>query len=119
MPIYSTCCVTCSARGTVFRRIVERDNLPACSCGGTLLRPVEAPTVAGAITPYESPASGKWITSASARRDDLARTNCVPYDPGMKQDAARNQKASMARTDALVEHFVDKTVGEFAACGRL
>ena len=36
--------------------------------------------IQGEIEPYQSPASGKWISNRRERRDDLARTGCVPYE---------------------------------------
>lgn len=39
------------------------------------------PMVRSDIEPYKSVVSGKWITSASERRNDLAATGCVPYEP--------------------------------------
>ncbi len=39
------------------------------------------PMVRSDIQPYKSPIDGRMITSASQRRDDLARNNCVPYEP--------------------------------------
>lgn len=119
MPFYTTVCKQCAARGSVYRKIAERNDLPACDCGGELFRPVEAPRVVPDITPYQSPATGQWVTSATERRNDLARSNCVPYDPGMKQDAQRNADRALREADTLVDHFVDKTAGELAACGRL
>lgn len=51
--------------------------------------PMEVPERDGICTPmiqsdipeYMSPVSGKMITSRSHRRDDLARHDCVPYEP--------------------------------------
>ena len=40
-----------------------------------------APRVKSDIEPYKSPIDGRLITSASERRDDLKRNNCVPYEP--------------------------------------
>lgn len=42
---------------------------------------ITMPTIRSDIEPYKSPVNGKWITTSSERRDDLARNNCVPYEP--------------------------------------
>ncbi|MBM3491280.1 MAG: hypothetical protein FJX68_12695 [Alphaproteobacteria bacterium] len=55
---------------------------------------------------YDSPIDGRPITSERARADDLARSNCIPYDPGMKQDAACRR----AEADAALERRIDDTV---------
>lgn len=36
--------------------------------------------VRGEIDPYQSPATGKWITNRRERREDLKRSDCVPYE---------------------------------------
>lgn len=42
---------------------------------------VVMPMIQSDIEPYKSPVDGRVIGSRSARRDDLARNNCVPYEP--------------------------------------
>jgi hypothetical protein len=42
---------------------------------------VVTPMIASDIEPYKSPVDGRVIGSRSARREDLARNNCVPYEP--------------------------------------
>jgi hypothetical protein len=41
---------------------------------------VVMPMIASDIEPYKSPIDGRVIGSRSARREDLARNNCVPYE---------------------------------------
>lgn len=43
---------------------------------------VVMPMIASDIEPYKSPIDGRVISSRSARREDMARNNCVPYEPG-------------------------------------
>lgn len=56
---------------------------------------------------YQSPVDGRAITTKHAREEDLARNNCVPYDPEMKTDYLRRQRESNEaiekKADALVE----------------
>lgn len=42
-----------------------------------------APMVIRDIEPYRSPVDGKEISSRSARREDLKKNDCVPWEPGM------------------------------------
>ncbi len=42
---------------------------------------IATPMVRSDIEPYASPIDGKMITSRTHRRDDLARSGCVPYEP--------------------------------------
>ena len=43
---------------------------------------VVMPMIQSDIAPYKSPIDGSVISSRSARRYDLAKNNCVPYEPG-------------------------------------
>lgn len=57
---------------------------------------------------YESPSSGKVISSHADRNDDLARTGCIEYDPGIRQDQERNTKAGDEAINRLVDETVEK-----------
>ena len=56
---------------------------------------------------YESPSSGKVISSHAERNDDLARSGCVEYDPDIKQDYQRNIAEGEAEMDKCVDSHVD------------
>lgn len=53
------------------------------------------------IEPFESPASGKMITSRSKMRDDLAQTGCREFEGCAveKQEAARQQQYQYEKED--------------------
>lgn len=55
---------------------------------------------------YDSPIDGKAVTSMAARREDLARSGCIPYDPCMKQDFNRR----IADNEKALEQAVGQTV---------
>lgn len=55
---------------------------------------------------YRSPIDDRPITSMASRREDLARSGCVEYDPEMKTDRIRNIK----RDDEAIDKAVDETV---------
>jgi hypothetical protein len=38
------------------------------------------PHVIADIEPYQSPVDGSYVSGRAARRDDLKKHNCVPYD---------------------------------------
>ena len=44
---------------------------------------IAMPTVLSDIPEYRSPVDGKLITSRSHRREDLARNNCVEWEPSL------------------------------------
>jgi putative FmdB family regulatory protein len=119
MPLYDVKCKTCDAGDTVFRKIAERDNLPSCACGGELYRLISAPLIAAEFTPYESPGTGKIIHSRTEMREDLARSGAILYEPGLKQDIARNREAAKAKAFAPIEAAVDQYVAAAVSAGKL
>ena len=64
-----------------------------------------APMIAPDIEPYTSPVDGRLVDGRKQRREDLKRTGCVEYDPGMKRDALRNKERAFDRT---LEQMVDR-----------
>lgn len=85
MPIYAMRCRACGSEQDIFRKIAEMDrDLPMC-CEQPMQRRVCAPVVFGDVPGYESPVTGQWIEGRAARRDDLARHGCRPWE-GMDQE---------------------------------
>lgn len=64
---------------------------------------------------YQSPIDGRPITTKAAREEDLARSECLPYDPGMRQDAERRRAASEAAFDRSVEETVEAEIHRMPA----
>ena len=63
--------------------------------------------VRGDTKGYLSVASGLWVDGARARRDDLKRTGCRPYEGRAAEDAeaSRQRAYAEARSDQkLTEH---------------
>lgn len=61
---------------------------------------------------YESPVSGKWVEGRVARRNDLAASGCVEYDPGMKEDQEKKFKKEDAILESKIDEHVEKTIYE-------
>jgi hypothetical protein len=59
---------------------------------------------------YESPTTGRAITSHKARREDLARSECIEYDPEMKTDQKRRIEAADAKLDKDFDKTIDKAI---------
>ena len=116
--MYAVACA-CGFRDSIFRTIAKRDSDLPSHCGARMARIIVAPAVQADITPYESPKTGKWITSRAAQREDLQRSGAFLYEPGVREDIARNKKAAEAATDRLIETRVDETIRDLAASGRL
>lgn len=108
MPIYVHVCES-GHTFDVFLKMKDYNQPQVCKCGAASKRKI-VPTMINCDIQswdyYESPVSGKPITSYKARREDMARNNCVDYDPGMK-DA---QKKRINRLDADLDKKVEDTV---------
>lgn len=120
MPMYDHECRNCGERLVLFLRISALDKLQSCpACGRYLTRLVSAPAVHGEITPYQSPVTGKMITSRNAAREDLHSTGYTVLEPGMREQIKQNRARRLEETANKVEHLVAKTAGELAASGRI
>lgn len=118
MPRYGYKCEDC---GDFDRILSVKDHVRVipCKCGKPAKQVITAPMVmipahmsaTGGIS-YESPATGRIITSERERRNDLAESGCIEYDPGMKQDADRRVKEEETALDKAVDETVER---EFAA----
>jgi hypothetical protein len=63
---------------------------------------------------YESPVTGKWIEGRKARREDLRRHNCRPYE-GREQEvkvAARARAEHEKKLDSLAERLAHRAWAE-------
>jgi len=108
MPIYELICDS----GHKFDRFIKLANLDAqqiCECGVAARRIISAPMFsidATSFVPYESPSTGRWITSKTQRREDMKMSGCVDYEPSL----VKHQQERVAREDADLEKKVDEHV---------
>lgn len=119
MPLYQTKCNSCSREDTIFRKIAERDNLPQCSCGGSLFRVIVAPALKPDLEPYQSPNGGHWIYSRAQQKEDLKKSGAFLYEPGVEKDIARNKLHTQEKAFAPVANAVDNIVRDMAVSGKL
>lgn len=68
-----------------------------------------APDVMGDLPAYESPIDGRVIEGRAARREDLKRNQCRPYEEGERQAMEQRRAAE----DRALERSVDRTVEKF------
>lgn len=59
---------------------------------------------------YDSPVDGRPITSLQAHREELARTDTVVYEPGIKQDQERNAQRRELALEQSIEQTVEREV---------
>ena len=63
---------------------------------------------------YESPIDGRIIEGRAQRREDLKRNGCREYDPGMKQDAQRNNQENNAQLDRIIGESVERMYNQLS-----
>lgn len=120
MPLYDFYCGGCLSAATLFRHIETRNRATSCeTCGETLQRILSAPSVRTDIAPYQSPGTGKWITSRSEQREDLRRSGAFLYEPGVKKDIERNRLHVQEKAFTPISAAVDETVRNLVAAGKL
>lgn len=111
MPKYEAVCLKCGAYHEYITTVSDRNNTPDCCGVATTKSILSAPMGVMDYQPweaYESPASGKVITSKADRAKDFKATGTRPWE-GMeteKQEAARQK----AYVEAKEDDSLDKTV---------
>ncbi len=79
--------------------------------GNPMVKPyagqIVMPAVISDIPEYASPIDGKMITSRSHRREDLARNNCVEWEPSMSPTKGKfkNEKFCAKHNLTVSEEF--------------
>lgn len=119
MPLYATLCKACARESSLFRKIDERDNLPACDCGGELCRLITPNFVRGDFEPYISPATGQYIDSRTKRHEEMTRHGYRTYEPGMDKDIARNRVEQQQKALKPIHDTVDQVVTHLNNAGKL
>lgn len=73
-----------------------------------------APFIWDDLPGYESPATGKWVEGRKARREDLKRSGCRPYE-GKEQElkeAAKRRAEQERQTDQIAEKLAHRAWAE-------
>ncbi len=114
MPIYTYKCGNGHQFDTL-RKLSEYKDPLKCECGADCELKIMPTQINCDIQPwdyYESPVSGKTITSYKQREADMKEHNCTDYDPGVKTDFISHMKREDAKLEKKVDDFVDKTISE-------
>jgi len=88
-----------------------------CVCGQIARKVIRTPPI-GFVQKdicYDSPIDGRPITSMAARREDLARSGCIEYDPEMRKDANRRVKEADEALDRSVDNLVEAEFSKMPA----
>jgi hypothetical protein len=108
MPVYESVCDKCGKVHDYVARIANYMDTPYCCGNKTRKIILTSPAGIVDIPAYQSPASGKWITSRAERREDLKRTGCREWE-GMeseKKEAAKVKAEIEAKDDKFIEEAV-------------
>ena len=113
MPIYEYAC----PNGHIFSqfcRVADHSPLTVCDCGETAQQIIGAPSALKVPEEcrYDSPIDGTPITTYAARANDLARSGCRPYDPGMRQDHERRLAENEKALDQSIHESVERSVAK-------
>lgn len=102
MPIYEAMCDACGKGEDYYAPVSERHMTPWC-CGNAMRKVIlNASMIQGDLPSYTSPINGKWIDGRKARKEDLKRAGCRPWE-GLseeKKEAAKQNKYAAERLDA-------------------
>lgn len=115
MPTYSYRC-DCGARFDRVLPVRLYAEPQTCECGKVATKQLSRPMVIiPAEISFKSPVDGAEITSKQAWLEDMARHNCIEYDPGMKQDYLRSQEESAKSLERSIDCAVDETIDAMPA----
>lgn len=111
MPLYEYECP--NGHSLEIRLPLSEYNAPqTCFCGSPAQRVITKPAYGFASRDicYDSPIDGTPITSLRARANDLAKHDCIPYDPEMRKDAARNRERSQRELERKIDETVEAEI---------
>lgn len=114
MPIYAYRC----HQGHHFDRylpLARYAEPQVCECGAASEKRITAPLVVCDLPGYRSPVDGRWVEGRRARREDLARNNCVPYEPSMKGEYMKRIEQDDEKVGREVEQAFDAEVAQMPA----
>lgn len=112
MPLYQYHCLGCHETFDRFMPLALYRQTVVHACAGIGQKMILPPMVRGDLPGYESPIDGRWIEGRRARKEDLRRSNCRPYEDGEKEYHERNRARENERLDARIDESVER---EFAA----
>lgn len=112
MPLHDFYCGWCKETTERHVHVTELDLPQRCHCG-LVMEKVFLRAPMGFVQKdicYDSPVDGRPITSLQAHREELARTDTVVYEPGIKQDQERNAQRRELALEQSIEQTVEREV---------
>jgi len=125
MPRYLYECENSKERFDRITRVIDHQSVVTCECGATATQVITVPRViipshmsATGLSSYHSPIDGRLISTQQQRKEDMARNDCVEYDPGMRQDVDRRVIADEIALDKAVDETFDREIAAMPAIKR-
>lgn len=111
MPIYQAVCLSCGKYHEYIRPAAACRDTPECCGASTDKRILSAPMMRADIAPwdaYESPATGKLITSYAERREDMKASGCRDWEGQEveRREASKRKAEDEVRSDAALDATV-------------
>lgn len=111
-PLYEYGCPRCG----IFERYlpIEQYRDPQfCECGESAEKIISLPKIfVRQDIAYDSPIDGRHITSMQQRKEDLARSGCVEYDPEMKKDFTRRIEHEEKEMDKKFDETIEAEISK-------
>jgi len=122
MPTYQYLCTRTKKRFERILCVADHVSEIPCKCGSMASQVITAPMViipshmsATGVSAYRSPIDGRLITTQAQRREDLARNDCIEYEPGMRQDVDRRVMEDERSLDKSVDETIDRELATMPA----
>ena len=112
MPLYTYSC----ENGHQFDRILKLKDYKQpqiCECGLPAKRKIMPTMVNCDMQPWDryiSPVSGKPITSYKERREDMAKHDCVDYEPSLKKHIKRDSEEAERKLEKAMDETVESEI---------
>jgi hypothetical protein len=111
MPVYEAVCLKCGKYHEYIRPVSEYLDTPECCGAKTDKRLLSAPMMRADIQPwdaYQSPATGKLITSYAQRREDMKASGCRDWEgrESEQKNADRQKQYAEQENDAKLDTTV-------------
>lgn len=111
MPVYEYHCGACDEKFETYLPLADYRTPQKHTCGMVAERRIYSPPLVCFDLPgYESPVTGSWVEGRVARRRDLERSGCRPYDPGEREELSKLRRVENERFEKSLEVTLDEAI---------
>lgn len=124
MPIYTARCRDdqCRHEQDYFQVVAKHDQSPPCNaCDGPTKQIITTTFIQTDLPAYQSPIDGREVRGRKARREDLKRNGCRPYEGREveEKEAARRRNYKQEKIEKAVDDQLERTITDLDASNRL